>query len=194
MGDRFRVGVGGGGALRGDDKVLQRLGRLACPLIVVRQRSRELGKLIGKQRLDGLRRDTVQFLTPRDEQAVVGDVVRDGVLEDELKLGAPAHEVAALEFGEMGREVVARSFSLDEPAQHRLLEHAADDGCRLKRVLVRGGQAVDAGGDHALQRVRDVEVVERLGSDDLVAFDEKESGVDEGAQQFLQKEGVSLGP
>ena len=52
------------------------------PLIMISQRSGEFLEPAGKQRFDRFRRKLMQFLAPREKHRVVGDIMRDGMLEN----------------------------------------------------------------------------------------------------------------
>src|SRR5205807_10317416 len=94
----------------------------------------------------------------RLRQPVVGNLTRQRVLEHVLDLTlerrarAPADEVTALKSAQVRFEAARQLIDRAGP------ERAADHRGRLKRRLVRFGEQVETGGEHSLDRVRDVEV------------------------------------
>ena len=92
-------------------------------------------------------------LPPGSEQAVVGDVLDDGVLEAVLRLGKDAglvNQLQALEGLDVGGD---RRRSIGESGEQAHAELAADHRGRLDGALDRLPEAIDAGPDDVLHRV-----------------------------------------
>ena len=114
-----------------------------------------LGHPVPSERLQGLDDAGMERPPPLLEQAAVGHLVREGVLEGVFELGKEARLVE-----ELGRLQVRQA------AVERLLGHVgngleqgqgylcADDGRGLQQALLLGRQPVDAGRQHRLHRGR----------------------------------------
>jgi hypothetical protein len=76
-----------GGAIAGQHAVAEAV----VPLVALHEVMGQLGVVLGQavrvQILDGAAHGAVQLLAPLHEQAAVGDVLDDGVLEDVRRVG-----------------------------------------------------------------------------------------------------------
>ena len=135
----------------------------------------------------------VQLRPLRLRQAAVGDLTRQRVLYRILTLarqrraGAPADEVALgkqLEVGHAADELIDRAGP----------EHAADYRRRLQRRLLCRRQQVDAGGEHRLHRVRDLEALRQLCAGPGAVAAHEHAAINQRRQQLLDEEWVALCP
>ena len=120
------------------------------------------------------------------------------MLEDELTLAGDCgsdlreHELAVLQSPEEVVESLALAVQqrLDRPFP----EHAADYGSRPEGASLLGWQEVDAGRQHALDRVRDDDLFDFVGRPPPVGYADDASFVDQVANDLLEEERVALGP
>ena len=128
----------------------------------------------------------------------VGDVAREDVLEDELALAADRrpearrHELASLQPVEHLVEVAG--VSVEKRRHGTRPEHAPHDCRALERPLLIRFEQVDASREHALDRVRNPQLVDVAGRAPTVADARDESLVDQLAKDLLEEERVALGP
>jgi hypothetical protein len=149
-----------GGLLGGLEEVIER----PLPVLRLREVVREhlvvLGKSIGVELLDGATDQPVQVLAPLHEQRVVGDVLRERVLEHVRQLGVETSLVDQLERGQLAEELLGALADLREAIDEAPRELAADHRGELERPLRRLLQAVDARGDDVVDRAGDRQLVE----------------------------------
>lgn len=79
-----------------------------------------IGETVGVQLLDRLAHGAVQVASPLHEQALVGDVLDDGVVKDVGGLGEQAQLVDDLERLELAEEAVQLVREPGDPPEHRL--------------------------------------------------------------------------
>ena len=96
----------------------------------------------------------MQLPAPLDEEGVVGHVLGERVLEHVGQLGEEPALEDQLERGELPEEVVTALPDLREALHQTPRELTADHRGELERSLGGLGEAVDAGGDHVLDRAR----------------------------------------
>ena len=108
-------------------------------------------------------------------------------------VGYQTDEFAALQFAQRRFEVAARPLLLRHVRQHTMLKHSPDDRGRLQRALVPPRQAVNAGRDHPLHRIRYHHVLDGLSGNHLLSTTHHQAGINQRPQQFLQEEGIPLG-
>ena len=129
------------------------------------------------------------------EQAAVGDLVREGVLEGVARLG---EELRLVE--ELGRLQVCQAVLHGAPRGASAMACSngeghlrADDGGRLQEALLLWWQPVDACRQHRLHRGRHLKARQRLRQAIGAALAHQHPGLHQRAHALLQEEGVALG-
>ena len=135
-------------------------------------------------RLEPAREGGMQARAARLRQAAVGDVAGERVLEDELGLRG-ADEPALHEGAHLGARAGQRG-------QACRSERAADHRGGLKRLLRLGREQVDAGGEDALNGVRDAEIDRGVAQRPAAGSPLEQPSVEEVREHFLDEERVSL--
>ena len=124
----------------------------------------------------------MQRLARRAEEAVVGDLLDERVVERVDGLGAAGelvHEVQPRQLGQVGGD---RAGTAPDRLQQRARELAPEHGRRLQEALLGVGQPVDPRGEHRAQRVGDAR---RLGQVPLLGHRPR---------QLLEEERVTVRP
>ncbi len=150
---------------------------------------------IGVQPLDGLDDPGVQRAPAVCEEAAVGYLVGQRVLEGVLeggKEGGLVEELRGLKPVEMAPKLVAGHAG--DGLEHVELHVGADDRGGLKHALVLGGQTVDPGSEEGLHGGRHLDGVERPQQAVAPAVARQHSRLDQRPDTFLQKERRPLGP
>jgi hypothetical protein len=155
-----RLGVGRHAArlIAGLEEIVLRLLPLLRECAVVGEQARELLETIGKQRLDRLGHAPVDGAAPLGQDAAIGRLLHQGVLEDVLnvrQLLAQADEVGLHKPVEAAFDGIAGICDGLEDAQQ---ERSADHRCELERTLDTFLKAVDARNDDILDGVRKSEI------------------------------------
>ena len=129
------------------------------------------------------------------QDALVGRLLNEGVLEDVLELGvagALEHQLARLKAVEALVEFALR---LRDRGQETVEEAAPDHRCQAQDLLEVLVEAVDARHDHPDQRVGQADGCRPLG--DAIAarraVAHEAAEIDEAAHDLLDEEGVALG-
>ena len=151
--DGLRVRIHTGRAFRRPKQPRHRFVDQIGARIVIGERRRHLVETIAVQLLERPRRLQVELAPAARQQAVVGHVLGQRMLEDEHRLiaaGALVHELLAAELGQRRIQIAALRQPLEQAARH----FAANHRRRLQQLLGRVGQAIEAGHDHALHGVR----------------------------------------
>src|SRR5215469_15804933 len=146
------------------------------------------------QRLD--RRDdaSVQSAPPVLQDAPVGRLVREGVLEGVFEVREDARlvqELGGLKTTQRPTQVVLGR--VGNGLQQREGHILANDRGGLEQTLVLGRQAIDAGGEDRLRRRRDLPRVRGLGQPVGPTLPDEHLGLDERPHTFFQEEWVPLG-
>ena len=191
----LQVGRPTQGLCPGLPQVADRLVPLLGPKRVVGQALDVLDEPVGIAPLDRLHDLAVQPSTALLEQAAVGDVVRQSMLERVLDVREHARfveKLGGLEPPDRGVELglALPGDRLEQPERNVL----PDDRRRLEDSPVRGRQPVDAGGQHGLHRRRDLDGREGPCQPVGTALAGQRSGLDERPHALLQEERVPLGP
>ena len=178
------------------------LGQPERRAVVMRQQLPELAGPLTGDLLEPLGDLGVRDSPVAQRDGVVGDVARQDVLEDVLLLPGErrpdpvAHQLAVLQVAQALVELRVEAARLGrarrEPAHRSAPEHPPDHRGGLEGALVRRDQQVDAGGEHALHRVGQVDLLDpRLGPPPAVLAGDQPP-VDEPAQDLLEEERVAL--
>ena len=161
---------------------------------MVRQPFDLVGEAVGIEPFDGLHNARVQRSAPLLQEAAVGHLVRQGVLEGVGQSGN--RQCLVEEFG---------GLQARETLMQRLLGHVgnglqqgpghlgADDCGGLEQALVLRWQAVDAGRQHRLHRGRHLDCQQRLRQMIGPRRADQHPGFHQGADALLQKEGIAAG-
>ena len=153
-----------------------------------------LGQAVGIERLDRLDDPGVQRPPPLVEQAPVGDLVGQRVLEGVLEVREEARLVEELGGLEVGEAAAERSSDCSAMAWRRREGHVlADDRGGLEEALVLGREPVDARGQDRLRRRRDLKGLGRLRQAIGAALARQRLGLDQRPDALLEEEGVALG-
>ena len=147
----------------GEAEILDGLGLIAAARIVVRQIREVIVQGRGIEELDGAPHILMQLLAALLEDRVVGDLLRERVLEDILDVGDRrllVDELAKLEVGEETLELLVR-VSGDGPGETED-ELPAEDGKSLQERLLVVAQPVDTRGEDGLHGRRNAQRRKRL--------------------------------
>ena len=126
-----------------------------------------LGQPVAGERLEGLDDAGMERAPPLLQQAAVGHLVGEGVLEGVLELGEEARLVEELGRLEVREAAVQRRLGqLGNGLQQRQGHLRADDGGGLEQALLLRRQPVDARRQHRLHRGRHLQWSERLAPGD----------------------------
>jgi hypothetical protein len=180
------------GTVAGPNTVGDRLGGIVASRIVVGEDRRLIVELVGVQLLDGSADSAVELAAPPLEQGVIGDVLDDRMLEDELQLGDESRlvdEFMVLQDPEVALHPRGR---LRDPSQQLQAEFAADDGGGLDRALHGLIQAVDPGPDDVLHSPRQLDP-RRPRRPPAFARTRENAALGEGVRDFLDEQRVPLG-
>src|SRR5215813_4810440 len=146
------------------------------------------------QRLD--RRDdaSVQSTPPVLQDAPVGHLVRERMLEGVFEVREDARlvqELGGLEMAQRPTQVVLGRVGngLQEREGHIL----ANDRGGLEQTLVLGRQAIDAGGEDGLRRRRDLPRLRGLGDPVRPTLPDEDLGLDKRPDTFFQEKRIPLG-
>ena len=192
-----RLGVGGhaAGLVAGLEQPGLRLFPVLGAGVVVRQQAREFVETIGKQQLDGMGHALVDAAPVLGQDAAVGRLLHQPVLEDVFEVGQAlllADQLGLLQLGEALAQLAAR---LAERFEHAIEEAAADHRGQLQGLLGLVVEPVDACQDQALQRVGQLYLVDL--PDQLPAarrgVAHQRAVADQRADHLLHEEGVALG-
>ena len=195
VGERFFVGRDLPRLIPGFEQVLLRLLPVLRLGVVVGEEAVELLQAVGEKAFDGLGHTEVQSPSALKQDRLVGGLLHQGVLEDVLELrfaGLLPDELQGLERLQI---LVEGGFRLRQGVKDAVEEAPADDGRQTEHLFQLLVQAVDAGHDDALQGVRDADLRGPLGDlPPAVLVGDETPEVDEGPDDLLHEQGVSLGP
>ena len=153
-----------------------------------------LGHPLGRERLEGLDNAGVEHPPPLLQEAAVGHLVGQGMLEGVLALGKEARLVQELGRLQVRQATVERCLGqlgngLEQGQGHLRANH----GSRLEEAFRLGRQPVDAGRQHRLHRGRHLNGRQRLRQAIGSRLADQHPGLHQGAHALLQKEGIALG-
>ena len=165
-----------------------------APQGMVRQAFDLLGHPVGRERLKGLDQARVQHPPPLQQEAVVGHLVRQGMLEGVVRLGEQAGLIQELRRLQVRQAAVQRRLGqLRNGLEQRQGHLGANDGSRLQEPLLLRRQPVDACRQHGLHRGWHLNGRQRLCQAIGPGFAHQHPGLYQGAHALLQEEGVTLG-
>ena len=134
----------------------------------------------GVHRLEGAADSSVERLTAGGQQALVGDLLGERVLEDVHRLGRSAQLVQELEAPQLAERGLERASVAPHGSQQPRRDLAAEDGGGLEEALGVLRQPVDARHEDFLDRGRDRPDVAQLRV------------VEQGSAQLLDEEGITF--
>ncbi len=152
-----------------------------------------LGQAIGVELLDGGADDPVQGLAPPLQDALVGHVVGERVLEHEGQLGMGDLLVDQLEGAKLAYHCTHGLARLDDPLQQTQCELAADHRRHLDRPLRLLLEPVDPRHQHALDAVGDRDLGQIACELDAALLDPEHALLQERPGDLLDEEGIPLG-
>ena len=165
-----------------------------APQGMVRQAFDLLGHPLGRQRLEGLDQARMQHPPPLQQEAAVGHLVRQGMLEGVFLLGEQAGLIQELRRLEVRQAAVQRCLGQVRNGLEQRQGHlGANDGRGLEEPLLLRRQPVDACRQHRLHRGRHLNGRQRLRQAVGPRLAHQHPGLHQGAHALLQKEGVALG-
>ena len=194
MADRLGIGRALHRLLPGAVQVVHRLGGVAAATVMMRQGVVVLRQTLGKEPLDGLRGTFMQAPPPLQQHSIVGDFLRQGVLEGVFQLREQARLIEEL------RRLQVRQAPLHgRPGDSAMACRSAaghlraDDCSRLEELFLLRGQAVDTRRQHRLHGGGHLNARERLGQTIGPALAHQHLGFHQRPHTLFQKEGIALG-
>ncbi len=193
--DRLLMGVGDASLVARTQQVLGRLVRIFGPFPVVGQQAHLLLDLLGEQALQRLRHLPVKDPPLLLQQAVVGRLPRQLVLEDVLQLRDPRPLPDHLLVLERQQVFVQPALLVRNGCQHAVQEDAPDHRGHLQHPLRLLLQAVDARHQHPVQGVGDGNLGHLVGRRPAPGGLLLDDGtpIDQRTDDLLHVEGVALG-
>ncbi len=157
--DRRRVGIRHLGRIAGAAEVFALLWQIRAVPVVVRQQVEVALDRAGLGGLDVPAHALVQHRPEREGHALVGDLLRDDVLEKVRLLGllVDVDEIARAEGLQVFLHLPEGPELGVHAGQHRRAKHATEDARHLERAPRRFAQLVDAAQDQAVQALRKFE-------------------------------------
>ncbi len=190
--DRLVGGERGRRLVAGSHQEPDGVGPPLRPFVMVGERLVLLGQPVRVQLVDRVGHDAVELLAPLQQQALVGDVVRERVLEHVHELRIERALEDEIEGAELPHAVGGVLRERRGPLQQPQRELAPDHRGRLDRPLRILGQTIEPRHDHALHRVGDIHVRDRPREDVVAILPSDRAGLDERLRDLLHVEGVPL--
>ena len=163
--ERGRVDIAARRVLAGAAQVVDGIGDVAGALVVLGDQAEVLARAVAAAQDQPVGGEPMLLAARLLQHALVGDLVQDVVLEDELARALEGARLAAV--GELApRQAVERGDRRRGDALQRLVpEDVADHARLLQRRLLGRRQAVDARLQHAGERRRHANVEQLVGRD-----------------------------
>ena len=192
---RFGVGGHAAGLVAGLEQIDLRLLPVFGARVVVRQQAREFVEPVREQRLDGLRHAPVDGAPVLRQDAAVGRLLHERVLEDVLQVRQALPLADELGLLQLGQALAQLAAGLADGFQHAVEETAPDYRGQLQRLLGLFVETVDAREDQPLQRVGQQHLVDPPHQlpGAVIRVAHEHPVADQGADDFLHEEGVALG-
>jgi hypothetical protein len=172
---------------------MHRLGEVGAALIMMSQLVQTIVQLRGEDRLQGESRPLVQELAALYQDQVVGDLLRQCVLENVLDIAGGrllVDKLRQLKVGEHPLQVVVPfGCHLSHQAEREL---PAQNRERLQQILLFRRQAIDACGKDRLHGGRYFQLAERLGQSGRAVAHEG-AFVEEHLHRLFHEEWVAFG-
>jgi len=171
----------------------ERLGAIdrAAHAVVVRQHAGVAGRILGNRLLHRLTDPTMERLAARVQQALIGHLLDERVLEGVLAPGGPVGCRQELRVYQRLEVLTEMRGVLDDVRQHLHGEGLPDHRGRLQELPLPGIEAIDAGHHQLVDRAGDGDRSDLLGRTEpaLDVFDR--ALVDERADDLLDVEGIA---
>ncbi len=197
--ERARVEVQGGrqrvgrlGPVPRADQVGERLLPVASVLEMVGELLRVVGEAVGVDLLDGEPHRAVQLPASLLEQALVGHVLDEGVLEDVGRLGRQRELVDDLELLELGQELGEPLGEPGHPLEEPAEELTPDDRRELHGPLAVLAEPVQARHDDALDGVGHVQGARAFRDPIAIALAPQDPEVEQGLGDLLDEQGHAV--
>jgi len=139
--------------------------------------------------LDGVHDPGMQGAASLVEKALIGDLVREGVLEGVLDLGEQARLVDELGPLKPGPKLIL--CQIGDGMEQRRRHILANDGGDLQQALVFWSEAIDARGQHGVHGGRNLDRLDRLNKPIASPFSQQRLRLHEGPDALLQEERVA---
>ena len=191
----FGVGGHAAGQITGLEQVLLRLVPILGAGVVVGQQAREFVEASLEQHLDRLRHAPVDRAPVLGEDAAVGGLVHQRVLEDVFDLRQALPLADQLRMLELRDARFKRTPRRADDLQHPVEEAAADHRSELERLLHLFIEAVDPCQDQALHRVGQVHLIDLPDDLPRLVFRAAHQHAigDQRADDFFDEQRVALG-
>ena len=161
---------------------------------MVRQAFDLLGHPVPGERLQGLDDAGMQRAPPLLQEAAIGHLVGEGVLEGVLALGEEPRLIEKLGGLQVGQAAVERLLGqLGNGLQQRQGHLGANHGSRLQEALLLGWQPVDARRQHRLHGGWYLDGRQGLPQAIGPTLADQDPGLHQGAHALFQEEGIALG-
>src|SRR5216683_5442853 len=175
-------------------QVFDRLADVIAEAVMTRQLAQVIVQLPGEHRLQRNSGALVQELAALDQQRVIGDLLRQRVLEDVFDIARGrllVYELRHLQLGEHPLQLVVL-LSVEYPPDERQGELPANYGERLQQLLLIGWQPINSRGKDRLYRGWDFHRVHRLGQ--LHGTVSHQHAIfEEGLHYLFHEEGIAAG-
>ena len=161
---------------------------------VIREHAVELLEACCEEPLDRLAGEGVQLPSALQQDALVGRVVDQRVLEDVLELGRARALTDEVEVPELGERDIEGLRFLREGAEQAVEERAADDRGELEHALDVVVEPIDVRDEQPLHGVRDRDPVEGIRRTPLATLlvEHDRAEIEEHADDLFDEEGIAL--
>src|SRR5262249_42591650 len=166
--------------------------RSVTPDVVVRENCRLFLEPIAVKVLHRSANASVKFPPSQCEETLVGDVLGDGVLEDEFEFGEETRLVDELQMLQGVQIVLDLGRDFGNAGQQPYAELTPDDGRCLHGALDRLFQPIDAGPNNILDGGRNLDR-SLTSPDDLTVPADEQPALQQGYRDLLDEERIPLG-
>ena len=191
--ERRGAGITGGGVFTGLAKVVDRVDGVTGALVVFGNQAEVFARAVAAAHHEPVGRLAVVLALVALEHTLIGDLMQHMVLEHEFVRALEGAGLAAV--GELAShqavECIRRAGR--DAAQGLVPEHVADHARLLQRSFLAGGQAVDAGLQHAGECRRHMHVEQLVGDHPpLLGACDDNAVVDQHADEFFDEVWISF--